>query len=134
MQHLAGRARVRLGRLAHVAAVLVVEDNADLRDMYEEILSIGSHATRTAETADEAIAALTAARPDVIVLDLGIAGGITPVMEALRAAPALAGVHVILASGARDLVEQATALGTAYLQKPFAPELLLAAVERAARG
>jgi DNA-binding response OmpR family regulator len=117
-----------------VAAVLVVEDNADLRDMYEEILSIGNHATRTAETADEAIAALHVARPDVLVLDLGIAGGIAPVMEALRATPALAGVHVILASGARDLVEQATTWGAAYLQKPFAPELLLEAVARATHG
>lgn len=114
-----------------MASVLVVEDNADLRDMYAEILSLGRHTTRTVETAAEAIAALAAGRPDVVVLDLGIAGGVEPVMAALRATSELSGVRVILASGARDLVERAQTLGTAYLQKPFAPELLLEAVQRA---
>ncbi len=113
--------------------MLVVEDNADLREMYEEILSIDSHVTRTVETADEALEALAAARPAVVVLDLGIAGGIEPVMDALRERPELAGVKVILASGARDLLERAEALGAAYLQKPFAPEKLLEAVQQATR-
>jgi DNA-binding NtrC family response regulator len=114
-----------------VASVLVIEDNADLRDMYAEILAIGGHAARAVETAEEAITAIAAARPEVVVLDLGIAGGSEPVVQALRAGPPVA---LILASGARDLAEQAAALGAAHLQKPFAPDQLLDAVERAVRG
>ena len=115
-----------------MASVLLVEDNADLRELYQDILSMGSHATRSAETADEALAALAVGHLDVLVLDLGISGGFEPVLVALRARPELARVKVILASGARDLVEQAQAWGTTYLQKPFGPDKLLAAVERLA--
>lgn len=114
-----------------MAFVLVIEDNADLRDMYAEILAIGGHSARAVETADEALAAIAAARPDVVVLDLGIAGGPDPVVEALRAGSPVA---LILASGARDLAERAAALGAAHLQKPFAPEQLLSAVDRAMAG
>ncbi|APR81193.1 Nitrogen regulation protein NtrX [Minicystis rosea] len=108
--------------------MLIIEDNADLRDMYAEILAIGGHAARAVETAEEAIVAIRAERPEVAVLDLGIAGGAEPVVDALRQG---APVALILASGARDLAERAAALGALCLQKPFAPEALLQAVERA---
>jgi DNA-binding response OmpR family regulator len=108
-----------------VASVLVVEDNADLRDMYQEILTISGHVVRLAETAAEALAALAAERPTVLLLDLGIAGSIAPLLEA--AGPE---TRLVLASGARDLPERAVALGAAaFLLKPFGPEQLLAAVE-----
>jgi DNA-binding response OmpR family regulator len=109
-----------------VISVLIVEDNADLRDMYQEILTMGGHAVRLAETAAEGVAALEAARPDVVLLDLGIAGGVSGLLAALRPE-----TRVILASGARDLPERAAALGvSAYLLKPFGPEQLLAAIEK----
>jgi DNA-binding NtrC family response regulator len=111
-----------------VAAVLIVEDNADLRDMYSEILGMGGHEARAAETADEALAAIAASRPEVLVLDLGISGGYEDVVKAVAGAEPVA---VILASGARDLADHAAAIGAASLQKPFGPEALLAAVERA---
>jgi DNA-binding response OmpR family regulator len=108
-----------------VLSVLVVEDNADLRDMYQEILTMSGHTVRLAETAAEALAIVAEARPDVVLLDLGIAGGITSLTASLGS-----GTHVILASGARDLAERAAALGAAaYLLKPFGPEQLIAAVE-----
>jgi two-component system nitrogen regulation response regulator NtrX len=111
-----------------MASVLVVEDSADLRDMYLEILSLDGHAVRAAETAAEAIAAIGAERPAVVVLDLGIAGGVAELLATLGPGP-----QVILASGARDLPERAAALGAAFLLKPFAPEQLLAAVADAAK-
>jgi DNA-binding response OmpR family regulator len=108
-----------------VISVLVVEDSSDLREMYQEILSMGGHAVHLSETAAEGIAALEGARPDVVLLDLGIAGGVGGLLAALRPE-----TRVILASGARDLPERAAALGAAaYLLKPFTPEQLIAAVE-----
>jgi len=114
-----------------VASVLVVEDNADLREMYAEILGMSGHSTRAVETAEDALAAIAAERPRIVLLDLGIVGGVEPVFAALREGPR---VSVILASGARDLAERAMTLGAAYLLKPFAPDDLLAAVERAVKG
>jgi DNA-binding response OmpR family regulator len=113
-----------------VLRVLVVEDNADLREMYEEILSMSGHGVDLAETAADGLAAIKRAQPDVVLLDLGIAGGVTEILQELGS-----GARVVLASGARDLPERAAALGAAaYLLKPFGPEQLIATVERIAGG
>lgn len=96
--------------------------------MYQEILSIGGHTISLAETAAEALAAISQARPDVILLDLGIAGGVDAVVASARAEPQ---ARVILASGARDLPEKAEAIGAAaHLTKPFMPEQLLVTLEK----
>jgi DNA-binding response OmpR family regulator len=112
----------------HVAAVLIVEDNLDLREMYEEILSVAGYEVRAVETAAEATAAIEAGAPAVILLDLGITGGVEPIVDALRRREP-GRTALLLASGARDLAEQAQALGAAgWLQKPFVPEKLMEAV------
>jgi CheY-like chemotaxis protein len=112
-----------------MTSVLVVEDNADLRDMYQEILSgLGDCSVRVAETVADALAALAVERPAVVLLDLGIPGDFPALHTALRDGD---GTRVIVASGARDLPERAAALGAAaYLLKPFTPEALLEAVDR----
>ena len=113
-----------------MASVLIVEDNADLREMYQEILAMGGHTTSLAENAGEAITELAASRADVVVLDLGIAGPVPALIEAVRAA----GGRIVLASGAKDLPERAATLGAAaYLQKPFTPELLSETVTSVAK-
>jgi two-component system response regulator FlrC len=124
-----GPVRAGLGKLIHVAAVLIVEDNLDLREMYQEILSAAGHEARAVETAAEALAALAVQPPAVLLLDLGISGGAEPIVDALRNRKELARTSLILASGARDVAEQAQALGAAgWLQKPFVPEELTEAV------
>ncbi len=96
--------------------------------MYQEILSFGGHTISLAETAAEALAALAQSRPDIVLLDLGIAGGVDAVVASVRAQP---GTRVILASGARDLPERAEALGAAaHLTKPFLPDQLLSMLDR----
>lgn len=112
----------------------MIEDNADLRDMYAEILAMGGHSVRGVETAAEATAAIRDARPDVAVLDLGVAGGAEAVIEALRRSPGPTSIAIILASGARDVADRAAEIGAQCLQKPFAPERLIEAVERAVSG
>jgi DNA-binding response OmpR family regulator len=113
-----------------MSSVLVVEDNADLREMYQEILAMGGHSVRLAETAAEALSAVADEAPAVLLLDLGIAGGVTELLAAVGS-----GTRVILASGARELPERAAALGAAaYLLKPFGPEQLIAAVDKVAAG
>ncbi len=113
-----------------MAAVLIVEDNQDLREMYQEILAVAGHEAHAVETAAEALTALTRQPPEVLLLDLGIAGGVEPIIDALRKRQELARTALLLASGARDIAEQAQALGAAgWLQKPFVPEKLTEAVE-----
>jgi CheY-like chemotaxis protein len=127
------RAAGRLGRLLDVAIVLVVEDNADLREMYEEMLGLAGHEVLLAETAHDAFVALEALRPNVLLLDLGVEGGTQDLVAAIRTRPELARTAVVLASGARDLDKWAQSLGAeAYLQKPFTHEQLIEAVGRVA--
>jgi DNA-binding NtrC family response regulator len=111
-----------------MATVLVVEDSADLREMYQEILALDGHVVHTTESAEEARAVAATEKPEVVVLDLGIAGDVGRFVGALGP-----GVKVILASGARDLPERAASLGAAYLLKPFAPEQLMGAVADAVK-
>jgi DNA-binding NtrC family response regulator len=114
-----------------VALVLIVEDNADLREMYEEILAMAGHGALLAESGQEALELLASARPAVILLDLGVEGGGEGLLATIRARPELEGMAVILASGARDLAEWAEKLGAAaYLQKPFMHDALIEAVQR----
>ncbi len=114
-----------------MASVLIVEDNADLREMYQEILAMGGHTTSVAENAGDGLSELTNGRADVVVLDLGISGPVAALIEAVQKASG----RIVLASGAKDLPERAASLGAAaYLQKPFTPELLLSTVESVAKG
>jgi two-component system, NtrC family, nitrogen regulation response regulator NtrX len=111
-----------------VAEVLIVEDNLDLREMYEEILSFAGHEVRSVATATEAIAALDAQAPAVILLDLGIVGGAQAIVDVLRHREP-GRTALLLASGARDIAEQAHAMGAAgWLQKPFRREKLMTAI------
>lgn len=115
-------------------SVLLVESNDDLRAVCTLVLSDAGYAVRSVRVAPEAIAAIAAERPDVTVLALGIPGGATPVVDALRDAGGGARSPLVLASGARDLHEHAEALGAVYVTKPFVPEQLLQAVARAVTG
>ena len=111
-----------------MAAVLVVEDNADLCEMYEQILAMRAHAVRTCGTAAEALAILSSEPIDVVLLDLHIVGGAEGLAEAVRKGSK---ARLVLASGARDLSERATAMGAAdFLVKPFLPEQLLKTLDK----
>ncbi|MCO5168428.1 MAG: response regulator [Planctomycetes bacterium] len=116
--------------------LLLVEDDADIREVLAELLVDEGYEV---ETAPDGRAALEALRRragwGLVLLDL-----MMPVMDgwAFRRAqlddPALAAIPVVVLSGAADLPRTASALGLAEaVQKPFELEALLAAIRRHAR-
>ena len=110
-----------------MALVLIVEDNADLREMYQEILAMEGHTVFLAENAPEALPFLEREQPDVVVLDLGVVGGVNELVASLRGGGKEPGL--ILASGSRDLDQWAARLSAdAYLEKPFSHDRLVDAV------
>jgi CheY-like chemotaxis protein len=62
-------------RAAAPARILIVEDNPLNRLLIHDILELRGHQVVEAATVDEARAALRAARPDLLLLDVQIPGG-----------------------------------------------------------
>ena len=115
--------------------VLVVDDEASIREVLAEFLSLEGYETRTASNGQEALAVLDTWRPDAIILDL-----MMPVMDGWAFAKAAyrrlgpEGVPILVASASLDLVRAASELRPhgvrASLAKPFDLDVLLAAITR----
>ncbi len=52
------------------ADILIVDDEADIRDLVAGILDDEGHRTRTAAGSDEALAAIESRRPHLVFLDI----------------------------------------------------------------
>jgi CheY-like chemotaxis protein len=117
--------------------VLVVDDDADTREMLAVILESSGAVVATAESAAEALAACQAARPDVLISDIGLPGedGFS-MMRRLRALPAAMGgdVPAIAMTGYDSDADEAQAARDGFcerLTKPVSLDAVLAAVVRA---
>jgi len=117
--------------------VLLIEDEPNIAEAIRFILSRdGWEVTHFAE-GQGAMAALRAARPDVLVLDLMLPGrsGLEILAE-LRAEPAFARLPVLMLTArgqGRDREAAERAGATAFLAKPFANSDLVACL-RGLRG
>jgi CheY-like chemotaxis protein len=114
--------------------VLVVDDDDDLRETMELLLSTRGHAVVTAANGAEALQSLQGGptHPCLILLDL-----MMPVMdgfEMLRrmgADPALSAVPVIVLTGAGPLADKRqTEVNVEVLRKPVDRQKILSTVER----
>ena len=54
--------------------ILIVDDEADIRELVAGILQDEGYETRTARDSDSALAALTARRPSLLFLDIWLQG------------------------------------------------------------
>ena len=111
--------------------VLIVEDDADLRDMMAQLLALEGFQAKTVSNGREALTYLEHGnRPDLILLDL-----MMPVMDGWEFRrrqiqdDAIARVPVVVLS-ALDPARGADLGGTAFLKKPLDFDRLLALVRR----
>jgi CheY-like chemotaxis protein len=116
-------------------AVLVVEDDPDLRAMMDQILHLEGFAPVTAANGYEALRLLKAGLPaKAILLDL-----MMPVMDgwafrrAQRNDPAIADIPVIIVSAASD-VHRDDLAATAIFTKPLEFDAVLRELRRLARS
>jgi chemotaxis family two-component system sensor histidine kinase/response regulator PixL len=102
--------------------ILIVEDDAELRDAMRMLLELGGYNVETACDGTQALDTLRRGlQPRLILLDLMMPGmdGFQFVNEK-RQDPRLYRIPVIIYSGHYDARANAARLGaTAYLQKPF---------------
>jgi CheY-like chemotaxis protein len=116
--------------------VLIVEDDADLREMMAQLLTLEGYHTETVANGREALKYLNEApRPDVILLDL-----MMPIMDGWEFRkrqqndPNLADVPVIVLTALDQAQARASDLnGVDFLKKPLDFDRLLELVRRHCR-
>jgi signal transduction histidine kinase/CheY-like chemotaxis protein len=117
--------------------ILLVEDDADCREVLGEVLREEGYRVVSVSTCRDALAALEAGRPALVLLDLRLSDGDgRRVLQRIRQTPSLAGVPVHVISGASDAAEIAAQLGTTVdglLEKPLHVGRLLDVVSAAVR-
>jgi CheY-like chemotaxis protein len=104
-----------------VIEVLLIEDDVDIRDMYQLRLSVDGYRVLTAADGDEGLTMAREHQPDIIFLDIRMPNkdGMEVLTE-IRADPLLAHIPVVILSNYvdRELVERSLSLGaTEYLVK-----------------
>ena len=64
--------------------ILIVDDEADIRELCPGFLSDEGHGTRTAKNSDEALAAIGARRPSLVFLDIWLQGSRLDGLQVLK--------------------------------------------------
>ena len=117
-----------------MSRILIIEDQSDIRRLIRMTLEFENHEIHEATHGQEGLAMAATLRPDLILCDVMMPGGLDglQVCTRLKADPALAGVPVWLLTARaqakdRDAGEKAGADG--YLVKPFSPLELIDTVD-----
>jgi two-component system CheB/CheR fusion protein len=125
-------------RIPAGAKVVIVEDNADSRELLCELLARFGFECHTAENGPEAIELIEKVEPDVAILDVGL-----PEMDGfevarrLRSDPRWANLHLIALTGYGRSSDRTTSRDAGFdehLVKPVQPDKLLAVLGKMQRG
>ncbi|RDV06844.1 sigma-54-dependent Fis family transcriptional regulator [Sphingorhabdus pulchriflava] len=115
--------------------VLIVDDEADIRELVAGVLSDDGYETRTAATSEEALAAFDERLPSLVLLDVWLRGSSMDGLELLKKMKARdANVPMIVFSGHGNIDTAVAAISSGavdFLEKPFEAEKLLHLVARA---
>ena len=123
------------GRATEPVTVLIVDDDDEMRTVIRAFLEREGYRVLERDSADDALVALDALRPDVIILDRVMPGLSGPDLLALLGRQR-SGIPVILitAFGGPDAEADASRRGAAwYLEKPFRMSTVVQAVARLTR-
>src|SRR5580698_7548786 len=117
------------------ADILIVDDEEDIRGLVAGILEDEGHGARLARDSDEAIAAIEARRPQLILLDIWLQGSKLDGLQLLetikRQHP---NVPVVMISGHGNVETAVTAIKLGaydFIEKPFKSDRLILIAERA---
>jgi len=118
-----------------LADILVVDDEADIRELVGGVLSDEGYAVRTAANSEAALAAIKARKPNLLVLDIWMQGGGMDGLELLDLVKGLdADLPVLMISGHGNIETAVSAIKRGaydFLEKPFKSDRLLLLVARA---
>ncbi|MBT4489542.1 MAG: sigma-54-dependent Fis family transcriptional regulator [Rhodospirillaceae bacterium] len=115
--------------------ILIVDDEADIRELIAGILSDEGYETRRAGTDKQALAAVASRRPSLVILDIWLRGSKLDGIEILQQMRAQHGdLPVVMISGHGNIetAVHAIKLGAYdFIEKPFETDRMLLIVQRA---
>lgn len=115
--------------------ILIVDDEADIRDLISGILNDEGYDTRVAGNSDDALKEIDARRPSLLILDIWLQGSKMDGLEILAEVKKKhKNLPVIIISGHGNIETAVTAIKRGaydFISKPFETEKLLILVERA---
>lgn len=120
-----------------VPLILVVEDEADIREVVLYNLRREGYEAIGCETGTQALSAIKMKRPDLVILDLMIPelDGLT-VCQQVRADPEVSSTPIVIVSAKEEESDVVIGLGLGaddYVAKPFRPKELMARVKAVLR-
>ncbi len=115
-----------------MAKILIVEDDADLVETYTDLLEVHDHSVKSVARANDAIALVTNFKPNIVLLDLNLAGySGAIVINIIRGYSVLKDTKIVVITGHPEMLKgnpNAT-LVDLVLSKPISNEELLSTVE-----
>ena len=117
------------------ADILIVDDEADIRDLVSGILEDEGHSTRLARDADEGLKSIEERRPHLVILDIWLQGSRLDGLEMLSAIKKQhPDLPVVIISGHGNIETAVTAIRRGaydYIEKPFKADRLILVTLRA---
>src|SRR6476469_2645674 len=117
------------------ADILIVDDEADIRELVAGILEDEGHRSRTAGNSDDALAAIAARRPQLVFLDIWIQGSR---LDGLQVLDIVKQQHpdlpVVMISGHGNIETAVSAIKAGaydFIEKPFKADRLVLVADRA---
>ena len=117
------------------AEILIVDDEADIRDLVAGILEDEGYVARTARNSDDALASIVARRPNLIFLDIWLQGSR---LDGLQLLDILKAEHpeipIVMISGHGNIETAVAAIKHGaydFIEKPFKADRLVLVADRA---
>src|SRR5215813_9015519 len=115
--------------------ILIVDDEADIRDLVAGILQDEGYVTRTARNSDEALSTIVARRPGLVFLDIWLQGSKLDGLQLLESVKQEhADLPVVMISGHGNIETAVAAIKLGaydFIEKPFKADRLVLVADRA---
>jgi len=115
--------------------ILVIDDEADIRDLVSGILEDDGHQVRSARDSDEALDAFSRRKPSLVVLDIWLQGSRMDGLDLLSTFKEIDPDTPVVVISGHGTIETAVASirkgAYDFVEKPFTAERLLLVVQRA---
>src|SRR5947199_6784938 len=111
-------------------SILIIDDEAAIRESLETLLAIEGYSVETARTAEEGLAMLAASPRDLVLLDFALPdrNGLDVLQEIRERDPGLPVIMITAYGTVENAVKAIQAGATNFIQKPWDNEKLLADV------